>query len=131
MTVAERFWAKVDRSGGPDACWPFTGAINKYGYGHFSIDGKTHRANRVALALGDPPDVQRPGGPIPPREIPEGMYSLHNCDLRKCCNLAHLRLGDQSENNDDAYARFRRPAGRLAFGIREAAAARAAKRRMV
>ncbi len=30
--LIDRYLAKVDKSGGPDACWPWTGSLNK-GYG--------------------------------------------------------------------------------------------------
>lgn len=33
VPLAERFWPKVDKSGGPDACWPWLGGINGDGYG--------------------------------------------------------------------------------------------------
>src|SRR5580692_1475951 len=49
----ERFWAKVDRSGGPHACWPFTksSVSRRTGYGNFWLNGKTVLAHRVAYAL--------------------------------------------------------------------------------
>lgn len=116
--LVDRFWSKVDRSGGPEACWPFTGSINvQHGYGQFRLGKQVARAHRVAVVLGDPP-----------REIPAGMYVLHSCDNPRCCNPAHLRVGTQSENNKDQYARYRRPAGALAPGIKEMLAARAARR---
>jgi len=40
-------------------------------------------------------------------KIPEGMYILHSCDNKKCLNPAHLRVGDQQENMDDAKERNR------------------------
>lgn len=118
-TVAERFWAKVDRSGGPAACWPFLGALNKYGYGHFAANGKVLRAHRVAIVLGDPADYIRPGGNIPPRELPEGMYGMHECDVRSCCNNGHLEVGEPSENVKAEFARYRRPADALALRMLE------------
>ena len=33
---------------------------------------------------------------------------MHTCDVTRCCNPAHLRLGTQSENIRDAYAKGRR-----------------------
>jgi hypothetical protein len=115
LSLAERFWKKVDRSGGPEACWPWLGALNKYGYGHFrGEENRTLRANRVAVALGDPPDVVRLV-PIEPRDIPDCMYALHSCDVRLCCNPAHLRIGNSSENLKDQYARWRRPANALSL----------------
>lgn len=37
LTVAERFARKVDTSGGPDACYPWTGAKGKHGYGNVCL----------------------------------------------------------------------------------------------
>src|SRR6185312_561373 len=46
------FWDRVDRSGGPDACWPWTGAINKSGYGSFGEKpGSIRTTSRVAYEL--------------------------------------------------------------------------------
>ena len=33
--------------------------------------------------------------------IPEGLWILHSCGLSACCNVDHLRLGDQAENARD------------------------------
>jgi hypothetical protein len=96
QTRADRFWAKVDRSGGADACWPFTGSTAKYGYGQFSdispITGRktTRRAHRVAYELHN-------------GSIPDGKNVLHTCKGSKsCCNPAHLYTGTQKQNAADA-----------------------------
>lgn len=39
--LAERFWSKVDRSGGSDGCWVWTRARNTWGYGSFGGGGRT------------------------------------------------------------------------------------------
>jgi hypothetical protein len=46
--VDERYEAKVDRSGGPDACHPWGGAPNGEGFGMFRADGNTRAAHRWA-----------------------------------------------------------------------------------
>src|SRR3990167_2460661 len=46
-----RFWAKVDRSGGQDACWPWTGGKLRRGYGEVRIAKTTLSAHRVAYEL--------------------------------------------------------------------------------
>lgn len=38
-----------------------------------------------------------------------GMSLLHSCDNRRCINPDHLRQGTYSDNQNDAYARGRRP----------------------
>lgn len=93
--IWDRFWSKVDKSGGKTACWPWRGVINSNGYGYFRIGRRVVRAHRVAYALvfGD---------------IEEGFDILHACDNRPCCNPDHLSEGTQSENNRQAYARGRR-----------------------
>lgn len=98
----ERFWSKVDRSGGPDACWPWTAGQGRDGYGKFWIEGRTIAAHRIAFLL-------RAG------EIPEGAWVLHSCDAPICCNPEHLRAGSHLENMADMKAR-----GRAASGDRNA-----------
>jgi hypothetical protein len=76
-----RFWVKVDKSAGPDKCWPWLAGINHNGYGVFWLNGKQDLAHRVAysLAIG---------------EIPSGLHLDHvvdrGCIRRDCVNPAHL-----------------------------------------
>lgn len=38
-----RFWSRVDKSGGPDACWPWTaGCFQPSGYGHHKCCNGAH-----------------------------------------------------------------------------------------
>lgn len=94
-TVEERFWAKVDRSGGPEACWPWTGAHVPLGYGTFWMDGGYQRAPRVALLL----SLGRP--------VPAHMDVLHRCDNPPCVNPAHLFEGNHQTNMRDMRAKRR------------------------
>lgn len=98
MTLEERFWSKVDRTGGPDACWPWLAAKNPDGYGWFHyIDGPTG-AHRVAFVL-----VMGP--------IPEGKELDHlchtadgtcvgglRCPHRCCVNPRHMEPVQPVEN---------------------------------
>lgn len=43
--------------------------------------------------------------------IPVGLFVLHRCDIRPCCNPTHLFTGTQRDNIVDAYAK-----GRIARG---------------
>lgn len=87
-----RFWAKVDRSGGPDACWPWLSRINNKGYGRVRFGTGQHTsyiiASRVAWEL--------TYGLILGR-----LLVCHNCpggDNPRCCNPRHCFLGTYSDN---------------------------------
>lgn len=95
MTLEERFWSKVDRSGGPDACWPWLAGCDRVaGYGVFWLNRRPVKAHKVALKLS--------GRPVPP-----GKLGLHHCDNRPCCNPAHLYHGTHKNNATDRSARGR------------------------
>ena len=91
-----RFWSKV-RMGGSDECWDWTASVfrgEKGGYGRFLLAGKIRYAHRVAWRLTN-------------GEIPDGLFVLHKCDNRRCCNPAHLFLGTKQDNADDMVAKGR------------------------
>lgn len=93
-----RFHARVDRSAGTEACWPWIGEINhlRRGYGTYYPRRRVKwRAHRVALSIA----LGRPVAPT--------LDVLHSCDNPACCNPAHLREGTHNENMGDAVARGR------------------------
>lgn len=90
---SDRFWSKVDRSGGPDACWPWTAYRDHGGYGVVHRSGHVWRAHRLALTL--------LGGDRP------GLFALHRCDNRPCCNPSHLYWGTHKDNANDRVSRNR------------------------
>ena len=90
------FLARVDRSGGPDACWPWTGHVNAGGYGSAEAWGARWAASRLAWTLANG------------RPVPAGLVVRHSCDNPICCNAKHLTLGTQAENAADRDTRGRR-----------------------
>lgn len=80
------FWAHVDKRR-PSDCWLWTGCIDARGYGRW---GRRGRAHRVAYEL------YYGGGPVP-----FGRSICHRCDVRHCCNPAHLFMGTHADNNKD------------------------------
>ena len=86
----DRFWSKVDRSGGPDACWPWTAGRFTNGYGQFGIKCTPVKAHRVAWVIENEQD------------IPEGLIARHfRCRNKLCCNPAHICPGTHKDNADD------------------------------
>lgn len=92
----DKFWSRVDRSGGPSACWPWMGAKERKGYGHISCTAGQVRAHRAAWAL---------VSPDPP--LTKDVHVLHRCDNPPCCNPAHLWTGTNQDNVNDCKGKGR------------------------
>lgn len=89
----QRFWSKVDSSGGSDACWPWTGRLNDLGYGQYWCKTMCYGAHRLAKAIAD-------NIPIPARSI----HAAHDCpggDNPQCCNPKHLKWMTTKEHGAD------------------------------
>lgn len=98
-TRAERFWSKVEKLAGADACWLWTGApFPSTGYGQTDgISASTGKptkrsAHKVAYELAN-------GIALAPGEV---IMHSHRCVSKLCCRPSHLRKGSQSENIRDA-----------------------------
>lgn len=102
--VVKRFNAKVDRSGGLDACWIWLGATGGEGRGGprgiFWFEGKCHIAARIAWWI-------EKG-----KHLPDELMALHKCDNPMCVNVSHLFPGTQSDNIQDCHAKGRNKGGR-------------------
>lgn len=99
---AESFWANADRSGGPDACWPWLDSSGDYGTTGWGwvVTG----AHRVAYALAK-------------GSIQAGQVVRHACDNPPCVNPAHLSVGTIADNNRDMHKQGRgRSGGHLLQG---------------
>jgi len=88
------FLSTIDRSGGPDACWPWRGARTKDGYGRLVVWGKTVGAHRYAFEVFRRVQLGR-------------LMALHHCDNPPCCNPAHLYAGTAADNIADMIRRGR------------------------
>lgn len=69
-SIQQRLDDLSDKSGD---CWTWTGNRDREGYGKLTVDGKTHRAHR--LAAGD---------------VPAGHEVHHTCGDPSCVNPEHL-----------------------------------------
>jgi hypothetical protein len=101
--------------GAPSDCWPWLGYVAKSGYGQYSVNtgpngalGKRVRdahgvivllAHRVAYELYNY------------TSIPKGVFVCHRCNNTRCCNPAHLYLGNARDNAEDMRLAGTIPAG--------------------
>ena len=90
----QRFLSHVKKENGH---WLWQGAkVAGRGYGMASNDGKAVRAHKRAYELFKGP-------------VPAGKDLLHTCDIRDCCNPAHVKPGTQKQNSKDMVAKGRNP----------------------
>lgn len=91
-TVTERFTRKLVAL--PSGCIEWVGCLDRGGYGYIGRDSKKISTHRLAWEIANGP-------------IPDGLYVCHSCDNPKCCNVDHLWLGTNAENQADSRAKGR------------------------
>lgn len=96
-----RLWPHVD-CGAPDECWPWTGQINRHGYGRVHFRDRERKwtvsAHRLAWEV--------TFGPVPAGMVLDHVCHTHDracfegdrCPHRRCCNPNHLEPVTNAEN---------------------------------
>lgn len=96
------FEESVDRSGGPDACHPWTGRQNADGYGMAKVGDEWKGAHVAAWAFENgtpPPKGFHLDHECHNQAIRDGLCKPGKCEHRLCCNLRHIVPRTNSEHH--------------------------------
>jgi len=93
---------RVNRAG----CWIWQLRKNESGYGVMDRHGRTWRAHRISYFMFN---KDAPLSALINTE--RNTLVLHKCDMRECINPAHLFLGTDKINVNDAQRKGRFPVG--------------------
>lgn len=90
MEIGEihRILSKISESATEHGCREWLAAVNDSGYGIYGYNGSSRLAHRYVYELRYGP-------------IPTGLFVLHRCDNRRCCEPSHLFLGTNNDNVRD------------------------------
>jgi hypothetical protein len=95
------YWSKTDDSGGPTACWPWTGPRHRQGYGF--IGARRYADDRRIMMVAHRVGMRIKLG----RAIDSSEMVVHSCSNMACQNPDHLMLGDASLRTRNMYANGR------------------------
>ncbi|CAB4165206.1 HNH nuclease [uncultured Caudovirales phage] len=99
MSISQKINFYSDKSGGPTACWPWTGYKFANGYPGLEIHGRLHVATRLLWQE------------IDGRSLPRKELVCHRCDNPTCMNPDHHFLGTHKENMADRATKGRQARG--------------------
>lgn len=94
------FWTCVDRSNGPEACWPWMG-YEEDGYGKYYWAGRMVGSHELAVTF------------TTGETRAKDLDTCHSCNNPICCNPSHLRFDTRVSNVADMLAARRDRPGRL------------------
>lgn len=91
---------KVDEKG----CWIWQGGTTLNGYGQTNYRTPDNwRRNRASIVHRDMYRI------VSGKELTKWEYVCHHCDVKLCCNPAHLWLGSPTDNSRDEVSKGRHP----------------------
>ena len=83
-------WATMEKPEDPTCCWLWPGSRETRGYGRLKVEGKAHKAYRLALIFHG-------------ITLAEGEYGCHTCNNKPCVRVhpLHVYRGTPQQNIDD------------------------------